>query len=151
MHVKKGHIEENSVERLLQIVKAGGSQRAMPRKRAGKTTLIGRFKKWCPVPGCDRLVIDVGRHLCNSTYHEFKKGSKEVQRLVRMAKRYTGMVELEDTLIPPPPPIVEQSAVTSDPDVSDTNSEKEEATATQSEAGEESPEEDEDQGQGEEE
>ena len=68
-----------------------------------------------------------------------------------MAKRYTGMVELEDTLIPPPPPIVEQSAVTSDPDVSDTNSEKEEATATQSEAGEESPEEDEDQGQGEEE
>ena len=40
MHVKKGHIEENSVERLLQIVKAGGSQRAMPRKRAGKTTLI---------------------------------------------------------------------------------------------------------------
>lgn len=80
-HVKKGDIEDNSVERLLAIVKARASQRAMPRKRTGKPTLRGRFKKWCPVPGCDRLVIDVGRHLCNSTYHQFKKGSREVQAI----------------------------------------------------------------------
>ncbi|KAL9977968.1 hypothetical protein ACROYT_G015437 [Oculina patagonica] len=155
VHVKKGDIEEQSVERLLSIVKSGSTQRAKPRRRKGKEPLTGRWKKWCPVPGCDQLIIDVARHLCNSTYHDFQKGSREVQRLVRMARRYTGLVELEDTLIQPPPPIVEESdpleqpqtpvGVDSESDSDErsegntsieSDEEDEEASATPSQAGE---------------
>lgn len=162
VHVKKGEIEEDSVDRLLSVVRAGANQRASQRKRKGKAPLSGRWKKWCPVAGCDRLVIDVSRHLCNKTFHEFNKGSREVQRLVRMPRRYTGLAELEDNLIKPPPPIVEERvplkqppspvadesesesderASESDERTSESDDADEEASATPSQVSEESSEE----------
>lgn len=46
VHVKKAEIEEDLVDRLLSVVKAGATQRASQRKRKGKAPLRGRWKKW---------------------------------------------------------------------------------------------------------
>lgn len=67
----------------------------------------GKIKRWCPVPGCNQVVVDVGRHLCNETMHGMKRDSREFQRLLKMARPYIGLSELQDSLVPPPPPIVE--------------------------------------------
>ena len=108
VHTKRGDIEEASVEKLLSVVSAGVKQRGADRIRKGKTPVKGKWKKWCPIPGCDKLVLNVTRHLCNPSMHNMKKGSREVQRLARMAKRYTSLAELDDNLVKPPPPIVEE-------------------------------------------
>ncbi|KAL9989338.1 hypothetical protein ACROYT_G003879 [Oculina patagonica] len=109
VHTKRGDIEEAYVEKLLSIVSAGVKQRGSNRIRKGNAHVKGKWKKWCPIPGCDKLVLNVTRHLCNPSMHNMKKGSREVQRLVRMAKRYTSLAELDDNLVKPPPPIVEES------------------------------------------
>ena len=75
--------------------------------KKGKNPVKGKRKKWCPVPGCNLIVLDVGRHLCNPTMHDMKRDLREFQRLVRMAKPYSGLQELQASLAPPPPPIVE--------------------------------------------
>lgn len=107
MHVKRGDVAADSVERLITIVRAGQQQRGKIQTRKGKNPIKGKIKRWCPVPGCDQIVLDVGRHLCNPTMHGMQRDSREYQRLIRMAKRYTGLGELQDSLVPPPPPIVE--------------------------------------------
>ncbi|KAJ7391699.1 hypothetical protein OS493_017396 [Desmophyllum pertusum] len=103
----KKELSEESVEKLLTVVHAGQLQRGKTQARKGKAPLKGKLKKWCPVPGCDQIVLDVGRHLRNKKLHNVAKDSREYQRLVRMAKRYKGLDELEDNVIPPPPAIVE--------------------------------------------
>ena len=107
VHVKKGELAADSIDKLLAIVKAGNEQRGKMQKKKGRNPMKGRKKHWCPVPGCNQVVIDVGRHLCNQTMHGMKKDSREYQRMVRMAKPYSGLQELQDSLVPPPPPIVE--------------------------------------------
>ena len=125
--MKKGHIAEEAIESLLAIVCAGPTQRGKIQKRKGKAPLKGKLKKWCPVPGCKRMVLDIGRHLINPKFHNFKNGTQEYQRYVRMARRYTGFAELEDKLIPPPPPIVElnpeEDPYQEDPNQEDPNEE----------------------------
>ncbi len=116
VHAKRGDIEEENVEKLFSVVSAGVQQRGSNRLRKGKTTVKGKWKKWCPIPGCDRVVLNVSRHLCNPTMHNMKKGSREVQRLVRMAKRYSGLAELDDNLEKPPPPVVEEFGARDDED-----------------------------------
>lgn len=148
VHVKRGDVEEASVDRLLSIV-ATGRQRGSKQIRKGKKPLKGRFKKWCPVPGCDRVVLNVSRHLCNPTMHGMTKGSREVQRLVRMAKQYTGLAELDDALNTPPPPIVEERAPldqNSNEDVSDEDNHEDDDLPSQEEQEEDDEEEDEEEG-----
>ena len=67
----------------------------------------GKQRKWCPVPLCDAIVIDVGRHLLNPSTHGIYKNSREYQRLLRLAKPYTGLAEMEGNLVVQVPPIVE--------------------------------------------
>lgn len=107
VHVKRGDVAADSSERLITIVRAGKQQRGKIQTRKGKNPIKGKIKRWCPVPGCDQIVLDVGCHLCNPTIHGMQRDSREYQRLIRMAKRYTGLGELQDSLVPPPPPIVE--------------------------------------------
>lgn len=59
------------------------------------------------MPNCNTVVLDVGCHLANPNRHRIPKGSHQYQRYLKMAKRYTGLEELEDALVPPPQPIVE--------------------------------------------
>ncbi|KAJ7381235.1 hypothetical protein OS493_001351 [Desmophyllum pertusum] len=108
VHVAKRELSEEAVEKLLTVVRAGQIQRGKTQARKGKAPLKGKLKKWCPVPGCDQIVLDVGRHLRNKKLHDLAKDSREYQRLVRMAKHYKGLDELEDNVIPPPPAIVEE-------------------------------------------
>ncbi|KAJ7381231.1 hypothetical protein OS493_001347 [Desmophyllum pertusum] len=108
VHVEKRDISEDAVEKLVTVVRAGQVQRGKTQARKGKARLKGKLKKWCPVDGCDQIVLDVGRHLRNKNVHALAKDSRKYQRLVRMARRYKGMDELEDSVIPPPPAIVEE-------------------------------------------
>lgn len=117
IHVKKREVDENEVQRILTIVHAGDSQRGKQQARKGRRPLQGKQKKWCPIPGCDQIVLDVGRHLQNEASHGIPKDSRQYTRLVRMAKLYTGIAELQCSLVPPPPAIVE---LTSGLDTSDT-------------------------------
>ena len=107
MHVKKGDVASDSVDRLLSIVRAGEQQRGKVQARKMKNPIKGKIKRWCPILGCNQVVLDVGRHLCNETIHGMKRDSRQFQRLLRMAKPYIGLSELQDSLVPPPPPIVE--------------------------------------------
>lgn len=107
MHVQKGEVAADCVDKLLTIVRAGNKQRGKMQTKKGKNPVKGKRKRWCPVSGCNQVVLDVGRHLCNPTMHGMKRDSREFQRLVRMAKPYSGLQELQASLVPPPPPIVE--------------------------------------------
>ena len=65
------------------------------------------MKKWCPVPFCDQIIIDIRRHLSNPNTHGIKKGSREFQHLMILVKNYTGVGEMQVDLQPPPPAIIE--------------------------------------------
>ena len=106
-HVKKRDIAADAVKKLLSIVRAGASNRGKKQDRKGKAPVKGRLKKWCPVPGCDQVVLDMARHLENPSMHGFPRGSKVHTRYLKTATAYTGLAELEDQLVPPPPAIVE--------------------------------------------
>jgi len=107
MHVRKHEVDENEVDKMLTIVRAGTKQRGNVQKRKGRRPQKGKPKKWCPVPVCNQLLLDLGRHLCHPNVHSIAKGSREYQRLLKMAKVYTGLSELQDSLTAPPPAIVE--------------------------------------------
>ena len=68
--------------------------RSAQRNKSGKRKK-GRFRKWCPLPGCDRIVVNVGRHLSSSKHHNIQKNSSHYIRLLKTAKRYTGTAELQ--------------------------------------------------------
>ena len=106
-HVKKREIADDAVDKLLSIVRAGAKSRGKKQARKGKVPVKGRLKKWCPVPDCNQVVQDMARHLENPSTHDFPRGSKVHIRYLKMATAYTGLGELEDQLVPPPPAIVE--------------------------------------------
>ena len=107
VHVKKGELAENSISHIITIARAGDRQFGSEIARKGKKPLWGKQRKWCPVLLCDAIVIDVGRHLVNKSTHGISKDSREFQRLLCLAKPYTGLAEMEGNLAAPASPIVE--------------------------------------------
>ena len=79
VHVKKGDVASDSVDRLLSIVQAGEQQRGKVQARKGKNPINGKIKRWCPIPDCNQVVLDIGRHLCNETMHGMKRDSRQFQ------------------------------------------------------------------------
>ena len=106
-HVRKNEIASEAVEKLLSIVRAGADTCGKSQARRGKQPVKGRQRKWCPVPGCNQVVLEIPRHLENPNLHGFPRDSKLHIRYLAMAKPYIGLQELDDPLTPPPPPIVE--------------------------------------------
>ena len=104
VHVKKGELAENSISHIITSARAGDRQFGSEIARKGKKPLRGKQRKWCPVPLCDAIVIDVGRHLVNKSTHGISKDSREFQRLLRPS---SGLAEMEGNLVAPAPPIVE--------------------------------------------
>ena len=100
LHCQKSELSEDSIERILSIVRMGDSQFGKQRNRQGRTLLRGESRKWCPVPLCKAIIINVGRHLTNRPTHGIKKGSLEYQRLLQIAKPYIGLAGAQ----PPVPP-----------------------------------------------
>lgn len=94
IHVKKGEISQLNANKLSSIMSRGQKQwgRLVQRTKSGKRK-EGRFRKSCPVPGSDKIVVNVGRHLSASKEHNITKGSSHYIRLLKMAKRYTGTAE----------------------------------------------------------
>ena len=73
-----------------------GATEEPQRRCKGKAPLYGKSRKWCPVPLCQSIIVDVGRHLTNPSTHAIPKDSREYQRLLRTAKPYTSLAEMED-------------------------------------------------------
>lgn len=69
VHVRKGEISQDNVTRLSSIMSKGSKQRGKTlQKNKGGKPKRGRFRKWCPVPGCDKILVNVGRHLSSSKH-----------------------------------------------------------------------------------
>lgn len=96
IHVRKGEISQQNVGKLTSIMSRGQKKRgrSAQRNKSGQPKK-GRFRKWCPVPGCDRIVVNVGRHLSSRKQHNIQKNSSHYVRLLKTAKRYTGTAELQ--------------------------------------------------------
>ena len=88
IHVRKGEISQQNVGKLTSIMSRGQKKRgrSAQRNKSGQPKK-GRFRKWCPVPGCDRIVVNVGRHLSSSKQHNIQKNSSHYVRLLKTAKR----------------------------------------------------------------
>ena len=95
-HVRNQEIASEAVEELLSIVHAGAETRGKSQARRGKQPVKGRQRKWCPVPGCNQVVLDMACHLENRTLHGFARDSKVHICYLTMATPYTGLEELED-------------------------------------------------------
>ena len=64
MHVRRKELAEEGIDQLVSIAAAGKRQRGKAEKRGvGKKAKPGRFRKWCPMPGCNSVVFNMGRHL----------------------------------------------------------------------------------------
>lgn len=99
LHVRKGKISEQNVNKLSSIMSHSQKQRGKSRQRnASRKRKKGRFKKWCPVPGCDSIIVNIGRHLSARKGHNIKKNSAHYIRLLKTAHRYTGTAELQTYL-----------------------------------------------------
>ena len=57
------------------------------------------MKKWCPVPGCGSIVLNVGRHLTNC--NAIKKDTTKYRIVLKEIMPYTGLSKMEDLLIKP--------------------------------------------------
>ena len=102
IHVRKGEIAEQNVSKLSSIMACRHKQRekSVQKNKSGKRKK-GRFRKWCPVPGCDSIVVNMGRHLSYIKGHNIKKDSSHYIRLLKTAHQYTGTAELQAYLASP--------------------------------------------------
>ena len=94
VHVKKGEITQAEIPRLTAIMVQGAKKRGPRKSDANKeVTRRGRIKKWCPVADCNSVTTYISKHLRG--VHKMKKGSKELEVMLRAAKPYSGLDELE--------------------------------------------------------
>lgn len=101
-HVRKKKLADEGLNRLVSIVATSKRQRGKVEKQgASKKPKPGRFKKWCPMPGCNKVILNVGRHLTEGKSHGLKKGSAEYNEMMKSAKKYTGLGDIEAYLEPP--------------------------------------------------
>jgi len=108
MHVKKGELAKDSITQIITIARAGDRQFGSQIERKEKKPLRGKQQKWCPVPLCNAIIIDLGCHLVNPSTHGITKNSREYKRLLCLAKPYTELAEMEGNLAAPAPTIMEQ-------------------------------------------
>ena len=102
VHVRRKELAEEGIDQLVSIAAAGKRQRGKAEKRGvGKKAKPGRFRKWCPMPGCNSVVLNMGRHLTEGKSHGLKKGSVEYNVMIKSAKRYTGLGEIQTFLKSP--------------------------------------------------
>ena len=89
VHVRKNNISEEQVEKYFAMGLEGKKKRGPPIKtKAGKKTK-GRWKRWCPQPGCHYLGPYLSEHLQNK--HRMKSSSSSYKTALRIAVRYKGL------------------------------------------------------------
>jgi len=63
VHVKKEHVHQNQVNKYFDMGSQGHKKRGSIVKTKSGKKLKGRWKKWCPQPGCDYLGSYLPQHL----------------------------------------------------------------------------------------
>ena len=93
-HAKKSQLEEEDVLKAAAIMKAGKRQRG-PRLTAKKSKggRPGRFKKWCPFSDCFFISPQINIHLRSA--HKLKPATALYENMLKAARRYTGLKELD--------------------------------------------------------
>jgi len=106
--VIKGELAEDLIPQIIKIARAGDHHFGSQIERKGKKPLMGKQRKWCPVPLSNAIIIDVGRNFINPSMHGIAKNTRKYQRLLCLAKPYMGLAEMESNLTSPAPTIMEQ-------------------------------------------
>lgn len=108
VHAKKGQIDTDDVDRLFAMG-LDSKKRGLKRIQKSDKSIKGRWKRWCPEPGCEYLGTYLPEHLQNK--HRMKPSSTHYRLSLKVAKRYQGLSdELEnivqaDSPAPPSSPL----------------------------------------------
>ena len=76
-HVRKGHLDEENLSRVISLSSASTEKPD------------GRRKRWCPIDGCDAIIKYVSKHLRN--VHNMEPNSNELKELSKSAREYAGL------------------------------------------------------------
>ena len=76
-HVRKGHLDEENLSRVISLSSASTEKPD------------GRRKRWCPIDGCDAIIEYVSKHLRN--VHNMEPNSNELKELSKSAREYAGL------------------------------------------------------------
>ena len=91
VHVKKKHIHQNQVNKFFAMGLQGHKKRGPTVKTKSGKKLKGRWKRWCPQPGCDYLGSYLPQHLENK--HRMKPSSSLYKTSLKIAVKYKGIQE----------------------------------------------------------
>ena len=107
VHLRKNHISEEDIDRYFSLGLHHRKKRGPPRKTKKGKTIKGRWKRWCPEPGCDYLGAYLPQHLQNK--HHLKPSSATYRTSLKIARRYKGLADELEKMVEPEPPISEIS------------------------------------------
>ena len=94
VHVKKGEVRLENVRRLVEVMRNRDVTRG-PVKTGTKAQ--GRAKKWCPL--CSKVSYQLNKHL--QTKHSLATQTQEYRDMMKTAKFYHGLKELDKLLVKP--------------------------------------------------
>ena len=93
-HARKGHIENQQVDKLFSVTSHQESTRGQARKTK-KRVLTGLPFKWCPVDGCEVVTHLMRSHLTHK--HRLKPGPL-LENYLRVARSYKGKKEVDEIM-----------------------------------------------------
>ena len=111
-HARKGLIEEENIDAMVQIATHTTRRRGPSRNKGQKK---GLKLKWCPVGNCKTVTAYMRSHLTKG--HEMKPGAL-LENSLRLARDYRGRKEAD--LLPKPPTSSPRSSLSSTPTVTST-------------------------------
>ena len=91
VHVRKEHIHQNQVNKYFAMGLQGHKKRGPIIKTKSGKKLKGRWKRWCPQPGCHYLGSYLPQHLQNK--HRMKPSSSLYKTTLKIAVKYRGVQE----------------------------------------------------------
>ena len=91
VHVRKEHIHQNQVNKYFAMGLQGHKKRGPIIKTKSGKKLKGRWKRWCPQPGCHYLGSYLPQHLENK--HRMKPSSSLYKTTLKIAVKYRGVQE----------------------------------------------------------
>ena len=95
VHIKKGHIKADDVDRLFSLGQDRSKKRGPKRRNSKGKAIKGRPKPWCPEPDCEYLGPCLPEHLQNQ--HRMKTTGATYKLALKVASRFKGLkAELEN-------------------------------------------------------
>lgn len=98
VHVKRGHLLLEQVEKFFSMGSDGHKKRGPARKSKSGKKMKGRVKCWCPQANCHYLGPYLPQHLVNR--HRMKPSSRLYKTTLKIARKYKGLQdEVEDMVL----------------------------------------------------